>query len=159
VTRGLGLLLTDKNQKTEIRCSVMDFQAQQGSLAEKTFFVDTTDVLISGRGDINLQNEKLNLQLKGDPKHIRFTRVRAPITIEGTLAHPAVGVDAKKLAAQGTVAAALGTMLTPLAAVIAFIDPGLAKNKDCASALSQTTEPVSAQAAAPQSAGSRSQPR
>jgi hypothetical protein len=159
VTRGLGLLLTDKNQKTEIRCSVMDFQAQQGSLAEKTFFVDTTDVLISGRGDVNLQDEKLNLELKGDPKHIRFTRVRAPIVIEGTLAHPAIGVDAKKLAAQGTVAAALGTLLTPLAAVIAFIDPGLAKNKDCASALSQTTEPVSAQAAAPQPEGSRPQSR
>jgi uncharacterized protein involved in outer membrane biogenesis len=145
VTRGLGLLLGDKNQKTAIRCSVMDFQAQQGTLAEKTFFVDTTDVLISGRGDINLQDEKLNLELKGDPKHIRFTRVRAPITVGGTLAHPSIGVDVKKLAGQGTVAAALGTLLTPVAAVIAFIDPGLAKNKDCASALSQTTEPVSAE--------------
>jgi uncharacterized protein involved in outer membrane biogenesis len=145
VTRGLGLLLGDKNQKTEIRCSVMDFQAQQGTLAEKTFFVDTTDVLISGRGDINLHDEKLNLEMKGDPKHIRFTRVRAPITVGGTLAHPAIGVDVKKLAGQGTVAAALGTLLTPVAAVIAFIDPGLAKNKDCASALRQTTEPVSAQ--------------
>ena len=145
VTRGLGLLLGDKDQKTEIRCSVMDFQSQQGTLAEKTFFVDTTDVLISGRGDINLQDEKLNLELKGDPKHIRFTRVRAPITVGGTLAHPSIGVDVKKLAGQGTVAAALGTLLTPVAAVIAFIDPGLAKNKDCASALSQTTEPVSAQ--------------
>jgi AsmA family protein len=148
VTRGLGLLLGDKNQKAEIRCSVMDFQAAQGTLAEKTFFIDTTDVLISGRGDINLQDEKFNLQLKGDPKHIRFTRVRAPITVGGTLAHPAIGVDVKKLAGQGTVAAALGTLLTPLAAVIAFVDPGLAKNKDCASALSQTIEPVSAQAAA-----------
>ena len=149
VTRGLGLILADKNQKTEIRCSVMDFQAQQGTLAEKTFFIDTTDILISGRGDINLQDEKLNLQLKGDPKRIRFTRVRAPITVEGTLAHPAIGVDVKKLAGQGTVAAALGTLLTPVAAVIAFIDPGLAKNKDCASALRQTTEPVSARDVAP----------
>jgi AsmA family protein len=149
VTRGLGLLLGNKDQKTEIRCSVMDFQAAQGTLAEKTFFIDTTDVLISGGGDINLQDEKLNLQLKGDPKHIRFTRVRAPITVGGTLAHPAIGVDIKKLAGQGTVAAALGTLLSPVAAVIAFIDPGLAKNKDCASALNQTTEPVSTQAVRP----------
>jgi AsmA family protein len=134
---------------------VMDFQAQQGTLAEKTFFVDTTNVLISGRGDINLQDEKLNLELKGDPKHIRFTRIRAPITVGGTLSHPSVGVDVKKLAGQGAVAAALGTLLTPVAAVIAFIDPGLAKNKDCASALSQTTEPVSAQEGAqPTSGGS-----
>jgi AsmA family protein len=145
VTRGLGLLLGAKDQKTEIRCSVMDFQAAQGTLAEKTFFIDTTDVLISGRGDINLQDEKLNLELKGDPKHIRFSRVRAPITVGGTLAHPSIGVDVKKLVGQGTVAAALATLLTPVAAVIAFIDPGLAKNKDCASALSQTTEPVSTQ--------------
>jgi AsmA family protein len=155
VTRGLELFLGDKDQKTEIRCSVMDFQAQQGTLAEKTFFVDTTNVLISGRGDINLQDEKLNLELKGDPKHIRFTRIRAPITVGGTLSHPSVGVDVKKLAGQGAVAAALGTLLTPVAAVIAFIDPGLAKNKDCASALSQTTEPVSAQEGAqPTSGGS-----
>jgi AsmA family protein len=149
VTRGLGLLLGDKNQKTDIRCSVMDFQSQQGTLAEKTFFVDTTDVLISGRGDINLKDEKLNLELKGDPKHIRFTRVRAPITVGGTLAHPSIGIDVKKLAGQGGVAAALGTLLTPLAAVITFIDPGLAKNKDCASALSQTTEPVAAETERP----------
>ena len=156
VTRGLGLLLGDKNQKTEIRCSVMDFQAQQGTLAEKTFFVDTTDVLISGRGDINLHDEKLNLEMKGDPKRMRFTRVRAPITVGGTLAHPAIGVDVKKLAGQGTVAAALGTLLTPVAAVIAFIDPGLAKNKDCASALRQTTEPVSAQDGAQPTSGAAS---
>jgi AsmA family protein len=160
VTRGVGLLLGDKNQKTEIRCSVMDFQAQQGMLAEKTFFVDTTDVLISGRGEINLHDEKLNLEMKGDPKHLRFTRVRAPITVGGTLAHPAIGVDVKKLAGQGAVAAALGSLLTPVAAVIAFIDPGLAKNKDCASALRQTTEPVSAQTVAqPASENGHPQPQ
>jgi AsmA family protein len=145
VTRGLGLLVGKNEQKTAIRCSVIDFQAEQGVLAEKTFFIDTTDVLISGRGDINLQDEKLKLELKGDPKHIRFSRLRSPITLGGTLAHPAIGVDAKKLAAQAGVAAVLGTLLTPVAAVIAFIDPGLAKNKDCAVALQQTTESVSSQ--------------
>jgi uncharacterized protein involved in outer membrane biogenesis len=129
-------------QKTAIRCSVMDFQAQQGVLAEKTFFIDTTDVLISGRGDINLQSEKLQLELKGDPKHARFSRLRSPITVGGTLALPAIGVDVKKLAAQAGIAAALGTLLTPVAAVIAFVDPGLAKNIDCAAALNQATEPI-----------------
>jgi AsmA family protein len=145
VTRGLGLLLGKNEQKTAIRCSVIDFQAQRGMLAGKTFFVDTTDVLISARGNINLQDEKLDLELKGDPKHIRFTRLRSPITLGGTLAHPAIGVDVKKLAAQAGVAAALGTLLTPVAAVFAFIDPGLAKNKDCVLALGQTTEAVATQ--------------
>jgi len=143
VTRGLGLLLTKNEQKTAIRCSVANFQAQSGTLESKTLFIDTSDVLINGRGDIDLRDEKLNLEFKGDPKHIRFTRVRSPITVGGTLAHPAVGVDVKKLAGQAGVAAALGTLLAPIAAVIAFVDPGLAKNKDCAAALNQATEPAS----------------
>jgi uncharacterized protein involved in outer membrane biogenesis len=142
VTRGLGLLVGKNEKKTQIRCSVMDFQAQRGTLSEKTFFIDTTDVLISNRGDIHLQDEKLKLELKGDPKHVRFSRLRSPVTIGGTLVHPAIGVDTKKLAAQAGIATALGTLLTPVAAVIAFIDPGLAKNKDCAAALGQTSEPV-----------------
>jgi AsmA family protein len=52
-------------------------------------------------------------------------------------------IDAGKLAEQGAVATALGALLTPLAAVIAFVDPGLAKNKDCAASVAQAAEPVS----------------
>ena len=143
VTRGLGLLLTKNDAKTAIRCGVLDFQAQKGTLGAKTVFVDTTDVLITGRGGIDLNTEALNLSLRGEPKKLRFTRVRAPITLKGTLEHPSVGIDAGKLAEQGAVATALGALLTPFAAVIAFVDPGLAKNKDCAASVAQAGEPVS----------------
>jgi len=142
VTRGLGLLLSKNETKTSIRCGVADFQAQKGDLTAKNFFIDTTDVLVTGRGDINLDSEALNLALKGDPKKLRLTRVRTPITIKGTLKHPEVGIDAGKLAGQGAVATALGTLLTPVAAVIAFIDPGRAKNKDCAASVSDASESI-----------------
>jgi uncharacterized protein involved in outer membrane biogenesis len=143
VTRGLGLLLTKNDAKTAIRCGVVDFQAQKGTLGAKTLFVDTTDVLITGRGDINLNTEALNLSLRGEPKKLRLTRIRSPITVKGTLEHPSLGIDAGKLAEQGAVATALGALLTPFAAVIAFVDPGLAKNKDCAASVDQAGEPVS----------------
>ena len=104
--------------------------------------MDTTDVLISGKGSVDLRSERLDLAIQGNPKKVRFTRIRAPITVRGTMAHPAIGVDPKKLATQGAVAAALGTLLTPVAAVIAFIDPGLAKNKDCSAALSDVSAPL-----------------
>ena len=141
VTRGLGLLLAKDDSKTAIRCGVMDFKAQNGNLGAKTMFVDTTDVLITGRGDIDLNSEALNLSLRGNPKKLRLTRVRSPITIKGTLDHPSVGIDAGKLAEQGAVATALGTLLTPVAAVLAFVDPGLAKNKDCAASLEEAARP------------------
>jgi len=142
VTRGLGLLLTKNDSKTAIRCGVIDFQARNGTLGAKTMFVDTTDVLITGRGDINLNSEALNLALRGDPKKLRLTRIRSPITIKGTLDHPSIGIDARKLAEQAAVATALGTLLTPVAAILAFVDPGLAKSKDCAESLAEARQPT-----------------
>jgi hypothetical protein len=44
-------------------------------------------------------------------------------------------VSAGKTAGQGAVAAALGVLATPLAAVIAFVDPGLAKDQNCSQML------------------------
>ena len=99
-------------------------------------------MLFRSRGDINLDSEALHLALRGDPKKLRLTRVRAPITIKGTLDHPSIGVDPGKLAEQGAVAVALGTLLTPLASILAFVDPGLAKNKDCAASMAEAGGPV-----------------
>jgi hypothetical protein len=137
VLKGLGLLLAKDQSETEIRCGIMDFKDRHGSLKTTTVFVDTSNVLITGRGDINLESENLNLALQGDPKKLRMVRLRAPITVHGTLLHPGVGVNAGKLAEQAGAAAALGVLLTPAAAALAFIDPGLAKNKDCTTVLAQ----------------------
>jgi hypothetical protein len=136
VLKALRLLLSKDPAQTEIRCGIVDFKDQQGSLNTTTVFVDTSNVLITGRGKINLDSEDIDLSLQGDPKKFTFLRLRSPITLGGTLDHPKLGIDAKKLAAQGGVAAVLATLLTPVAAAIAFIDPGLAKNKDCSDVMS-----------------------
>jgi uncharacterized protein involved in outer membrane biogenesis len=137
VVKGLGLLLAKDQSQAEIRCGIMDFKDRHGSLDSTTVFVDTSNVLITGRGDINLASERLNLALQGDPKKLRVLRLRSPITVHGTLLHPGVGVNAGKLAEQAGAAAVLGVLLTPAASALAFIDPGLAKNKDCATVLAQ----------------------
>jgi uncharacterized protein involved in outer membrane biogenesis len=142
VTCGLGLLLAKNETKTSIRCAVVDFQAQKGDLAGKTLFIDTTEVLITGRGDIHLNTEALNVAFQGNPKKLPVTRVGAPIMVRGTLAHPAVGINAGKLVEQGAIATALGTVLTPVAAVIALIDGGHAKNEDCVASVSYASESI-----------------
>jgi uncharacterized protein involved in outer membrane biogenesis len=88
-------------------------------------------------GDIDMRDEDIKLSLQGDPKHLRLIRLRSPITVGGTLLHPTIGLNAGKLAEQAGIAAALGTLLTPAAAALAFVDPGLAKNKDCTTVLAQ----------------------
>ena len=59
--------------------------------------------------------------------------MRAPILVRGTLVHPAVSIEARHAVGQTAQALALGVVLTPLAAALAFVDPGLAKDADCAS--------------------------
>jgi AsmA family protein len=146
VLKGLGLLLSEKEKETQIRCGIVDFRAQNGILGSKSVFIDTTNVLITGRGAVDLRDEHLDLSLQGDPKKVRILRLRSPITLHGTLLHPAVGINVEKLLAQAGVAAALGTLLTPAAAALALIDPGLAKDKDCSAVLAEAQDDASDQA-------------
>jgi uncharacterized protein involved in outer membrane biogenesis len=137
VVRGLGLLLTQQHENTEIRCGVMSFHATRGILEATTLVLDTQPVLVTGSGNINLDNETLDLDLRGQPKQATLLRLRTPIVIRGTLSRPRVGLDAGKLAAQTGGALVLGALLTPVAGLLAFVDPGLAKNANCAQLLSQ----------------------
>jgi uncharacterized protein involved in outer membrane biogenesis len=137
VSKGLGLLLTGANDKAEIRCGVAQFNIKDGLMSAQNITFDTQNVLIKGKGDIELGPEAINLQIKGDPKKVRFTRLRTPIEVKGHLMQPSIGVDVGSTVKQGAIAAALGALVTPLAAVIAFVDPGLAKNQNCAQMIAE----------------------
>jgi uncharacterized protein involved in outer membrane biogenesis len=137
VAKGLGLLLTNPNDRDEIRCGVAQFKIKDGLMNAETVTFDTQNVLIKGKGDIKLGPEELNLEIRGEPKKIRFTRLRTPIEVKGHLLKPSVGVDVGSTVKQGAIAAALGALVTPIAAVIAFVDPGLAKDQNCAAMIAE----------------------
>jgi hypothetical protein len=63
--------------------------------------------------------------------------VWAPITLRGSLAHPVLGVDAGKVAVQAGAGLALGALIGPLAAIFPFLEPGLAKDADCAALMAE----------------------
>ncbi len=132
VAKGLGLLLTNPRDKDEIRCGVARFDIKKGLMTADNITFDTQTVVIRGRGDINLGAESLNLEIKGEPKKLRLARLRTPIEVRGHLKKPTFGLDAGSTAKQGAAAAALGVLATPIAALIAFVDPGLAKDQNCA---------------------------
>jgi uncharacterized protein involved in outer membrane biogenesis len=134
--RGLGLMATGNKTDTGIRCGVASFDVKDGTLTAQRLLVDTDPVLITGQGTINLDSEALDLQFEGHPKHPRL-RVRAPLLVRGTFKHPAFSIEAKKPMAQAGGAIALGMLLTPVAAMLAFVDPGLAKDTDCGAMLAE----------------------
>jgi AsmA family protein len=145
VARGVGLLLKGDNERANIRCGVAQFVVRDGTMRAQNVVFDTEDVRITGRGEVRLGPEELDLSIKGEPKKLRLARLRTPVEINGHLRKPAIGIDAGKTVKQGAVAAALGA-LAPVAAVLAFIDPGLAKDENCRALLS------TAQSATPESA-------
>jgi uncharacterized protein involved in outer membrane biogenesis len=127
-----ALGIATKNEKqTRVRCGIASFSANQGVLTARTLLLDTDKALITGTGEIHMDSEALALSLRGKPKHPGLT-LHSSVTVRGTLAHPEVHLDSGKMVAQGAAAAALGIALTPAAAVLAFINPGLAHNADCA---------------------------
>ncbi len=133
--RGVEMLLGKNAQATAVRCGVASFQANDGTLAVRSLIVDTDPMLIVGDGTIHLGAETLDLRLRGHPKGLRLGRLRSPVLVRGTLLHPSVAVQAGNAIAQTAAAVALGVLLSPLASLLPFVDPGLAKDADCAGLL------------------------
>jgi len=130
VLTALSLNLSGDNSNTNLRCAVAGFDVKQGVLTSRQIVIDTDPVLLEGSGSINMRDETLDMRLQGKPKHFQLVRLRAPITVKGSWEHPVLGVKAGAAVAQGGLAAALG-FLNPFAAILAFIDPGLAKDANC----------------------------
>jgi AsmA family protein len=149
---GLGLLLTKNNDRAPIRCGVARFDLMDGVASAQSIVLDTQKVLITGSGKIDMASEVLDLKIQGQPKKFHLVRVRAPVDIKGHLAKPSFLPDKTQLLKQGAVAAALGTLLTPVASLLAFVDPGLAKDQDCSQLLEQAH--AAAQAQTPAAAAS-----
>jgi AsmA family protein len=135
-------LLLNNQAQTDMRCAVAEFSAKDGILNLNQFVFDTQVVQVSGEGSINMKTETMNLRLTGHPKEFRLVRVRGPITISGPIGRPVVGLDAGNAIAQGGVAAGLAALLSPFAALLPFVDPGLAEDANCAALLNQTQTPI-----------------
>lgn len=130
-----ALLLSGDESQTNVRCAVADFSAHDGTLSARHIVFDTDAVNVSASGTINLGDETMNMTVQGAPKSIRLVRLRAPITVTGSLAKPSVGIKSGGVIAQAGAAVGLSVLLTPLAAILPFIDPGLAKDADCGALL------------------------
>ena len=132
----LSLNLAGDNSNTNLRCAVASFDAKNGVMTSQGFVIDTDPVRVDGAGHIDLADESLGLELQGKPKSFQLMRLRAPITLSGPWAHPAIGLKPGPAVAQGGAAVALG-FLNPLASLLAFVDPGMAKDANCGPLLAQ----------------------
>lgn len=125
------------DRQIPLRCFVTDFNVEQGLMTPRVFVLDTTDTTVTAEGSISLTQELLGLKIKAHPKDPSLLAARTPINISGAFGRPSIGLDAGPLAARSAGAVALGVLLTPLASILAFIEPGLESDSDCVGLVKQ----------------------
>lgn len=138
VARGLGLYLSGDKSQTDLRCGVASFEVKNGVARPSLMVFDTEDIRIHGGGNVDLRNETMDLKIQGDSKKPRFLKVDAPITFTGHWRTPKIGVEADDAVKQGLVGG-LASLINPLAALLPFVDAGLAEDADCKAMLTRKT--------------------
>src|SRR3546814_6852499 len=114
-----------------MRCMIVDMERHDEQVKTNTLLFDTSAANLLGSGSIDLNKETVDYQIRTQPKHPNIGSLAAPININGPLRSPRILPDPGALAVRGGVAAALGVLLTPLAALIPTIQLGLGEDNDC----------------------------
>jgi uncharacterized protein involved in outer membrane biogenesis len=124
--------LLEKQLKSpiQVNCGLIAFTVKDGIAAADPILIDTDKNLMAAKGGFSFKDESMNFQFRADAKKISLFSGQSPVGIGGYFAAPALHIVTPQLLARGGVAVALG-ILTPPAAMLAFIDPGDAKSAAC----------------------------
>ena len=140
VAESLTLLAGESKAPTPIRCAVAGFDVTDGVLTSTVIVVDTIDSKITADARVDLGAETYQAKILAHPKDASLLSARAPVTVEGTFRSADVGIEPGPLAAKGGLAVALGALLTPLAAVLPFIETGAAEDANCAGLVNEASK-------------------
>ncbi|MDO9473053.1 MAG: AsmA family protein [Caulobacter sp.] len=137
ISKGLILLLSESPKRSKVRCAVADFRVKDGVARANRIVVDTDVVLVKGEGTVNLRTERLDLRFEGESKKPRLLRLFVPITVNGPFTRPGVDLETGNALAQGGIGVALAALVNPLVAILPFVEPGLAKDANCAALIAE----------------------
>ncbi len=123
-----------KDKMIGMRCAYAQFALDEGTMTSRSLVFDTTDTAFIGEGKIDLGKERLDLDLRPQPKDPSPLALRVPLEVSGTFKDPSVQPKAGPLAARAAAAAALFAIAPP-AALLALIETGPGENVRCGEAL------------------------
>lgn len=129
---GAGIIkyLAFGDQSLPNRCSAASFDVKNGIATSRAMVFDTAISNIQGKGTIDFRQEQLDLRLDAKPKKKSIFVARTPIHVEGPFSNPGYTLEAGPLIARGGAAAAL-SVLNPIAAVLALVEPGPGTDANC----------------------------
>jgi uncharacterized protein involved in outer membrane biogenesis len=125
------------DDEVRVNCAAANVDVVNGVARPQMFAFDTENALINVTGTASFASEQLDLTIDPESKGFRITTLRSPLYVRGTFKSPNAGVKAGPLIARGAVAAALATLVTPAAALLALISPAEDEANQCRAILSQ----------------------
>ena len=131
----VGKLFGD--DEVRINCAAANLDVRNGLATSRLFVFDTTNAVVNLSGNVNFANERMDLSINPESKGVRIVTLRSPLYVRGTFKNPDAGVKTGPLLARGAAAVALGTVLTPAAALLALISPSDNEENQCVNILQQ----------------------
>ena len=110
-----------------------------GLAAADPILIDTTKNVILGRGGFSFRSEGVDIAVRADAKKFSLFSGQSPVGITGTFAQPGLTVITPQLLARAGAGLGLAVVATPVAGILAFVDPGDAKAAQCGPVLSGRT--------------------
>lgn len=128
----LQKLLEDKLKKpVEVNCGLIGFTVRDGIAAADPILIDTTKNVMTAKGGFSFRDESIDLAFRADAKKFSLFSGQSPVGIGGHFADPKMQIITPALLARAGVGVALGVVASPVAALLAFVDPGDAKAAAC----------------------------
>lgn len=125
------------DDEVRVNCAAANMDLVNGVARPSIFAFDTENAIINVTGTASMASEQLDLTINPESKGIRIVTLRSPLYVRGSFKDPQAGVKPGPLIARGAVAAALATLVTPAAALLALISPSEGQENQCSNILSQ----------------------
>ena len=87
-----ALLPKGTDTRKVLNCMVARFEVENGVMKSQKSFLDSTDIIIRGRGTIDLGSQELDLLIAPQAKREKFLSIATPIVVTGSFDDFTVGI-------------------------------------------------------------------
>jgi uncharacterized protein involved in outer membrane biogenesis len=125
-------MFEDKLKKpVQVNCGLIAFTVRDGIAAADPILIDTDKNVMTAKGGFSFKDESMSLAFRADSKKFSLFSGQSPVGIKGYFAQPAIQIITPELLTRAGIGIALGVVASPLAPILAFVDPGDAKGAAC----------------------------
>jgi uncharacterized protein involved in outer membrane biogenesis len=118
-------------EPVRINCGLIAFTVRNGVAVADPILIDTGKNVILGTGGFSFRDESLDLAVRADAKTFSLFSGQSSVAVDGYFAAPKIDPISGELLARAGAGVGLGIVATPIASLLAFIDPGDAKATQC----------------------------